>query len=130
MNFSSDDMETHHIKNFKGLFFAEYGHPIGDDYEIKVIHEGDATNARFMQIAGEMTAYVTKEGEWKSSGHPDIFQYNIKSLEIGEGGIIRNGGDLKNAIGVVAVMKYHNALSPVVMAFKKEFVALVPRPSS
>jgi hypothetical protein len=129
VNFDNEEMKTHHIKNFKGLFYAKYGYPLPENYVVRVIHEGDSKNSRFMEIAGEMTAYVTKEGNWESIGHPDIFQHNMKTLEIGEGGKVVNGTDLEKAIGVVAVMKYHNQLSPVVLAFKGDYVKTVPKPT-
>ena len=43
-SFKYNDLIQLHIKNFKGLFYNKYGHTLPENFEIRVIAEGDENN--------------------------------------------------------------------------------------
>jgi hypothetical protein len=122
VSFSYDDFEKLHIKNFKGLFYAKYGFPIPNDYEIKIIAEGDEDNDKLQSIAKFLYGYTDEGIEWNTIGHEDVFQYKIKAMIPDKNGMIYDNVDIKNAVGFVCTMHYHNAIKPLIIASKTNFI--------
>ncbi|MBN1414853.1 MAG: hypothetical protein JW973_07115 [Bacteroidales bacterium] len=74
VTFDVAQLELFHIKNFKGIFYHEYGLPISDNYEILVnINEADYSDGLLGSIG-----YLQNNFSWKKSGHEDIFRYIIQ----------------------------------------------------
>ncbi|HWY10443.1 MAG TPA: hypothetical protein VN026_03905 [Bacteroidia bacterium] len=72
--FDLNEIKKFHIKNFKGVFFIQYGYPIPDSYRILVdIKENEVTDGHLRIIN-----YAKDNFTWKYSGHPDIFSYIIQ----------------------------------------------------
>lgn len=72
--FDANQIELFHKKNFKGIFYKEYGYPISNDFDILVdINEGDWSDGLMSSIG-----YLQDHFNWKISGHKDIFQYIIQ----------------------------------------------------
>lgn len=122
VTFSYDDFQQLHIKNFKGIFHHKYGSPLPADFEIFTIAEGDEENANLMGIAKSLYSYVEQGDNWQISGHEDIFQFKIKSLTPSPADLIEDDPNIENALGFVAVLKYHKTLTPVIIAAKTEFM--------
>jgi hypothetical protein len=74
VEFDTNQIELFHKKNFKGIFYKEYGYPISNDFDIVVdINEGDWRNGLLSSIG-----YLQDHFNWKISGHKDIFHYIIQ----------------------------------------------------
>jgi len=122
VSFSYDDIEKLHIKNFKGLFYSKYGHTIPDNYEIRIIAEGDEENEKLQRVNDYFREYIDYEMDWSFIGHPEVFKYKIKAMIPGEDDMFYDGDNLEEAIGFVCTMEYHGALKPLVIAQTKEFI--------
>src|SRR5690606_20878167 len=96
---------------------------IPDDFNVEIIAEGDFEDEKLSNIAEYLTNYVSEGGDFKVSGHPDIFQYKLKTLTpMYEGDQINDSPTLDNALGVVGVLIYHKKLSAVIIAAKKDYL--------
>jgi hypothetical protein len=77
VEFDYNKLERLFIKNFKGVFFHEFGQPIPEDRKIVVtIGEGIGEEEK-LHLKG---IYELLEGnikEWKKSGSSEIFKYKI-----------------------------------------------------
>jgi hypothetical protein len=122
VSFSYNDIEKLHIKNFKGLFFANYGQPISNEYEIKVIAEGDEENVLLQKANAFLRDYVNFEKGWTHIGHPEVFKYKLKAMIEENDGLFYDGDNINDAIGFVCIMDYHGTLKPLVIANKTEFI--------
>lgn len=123
VSFSYDTFKQLHIKNFKGLFYDKYGIFIPDDYKIEIIAEGDFEDVKLDKIAQLFAGYVADGEDFKVSGHPDIFQYKLKTLTPMYGDDqINDSPNLENALGVVGVLIYHKNIEAVIIAAKKDYL--------
>ncbi|MEM0575521.1 hypothetical protein [Flavobacterium polysaccharolyticum] len=122
VSFSYNDMESLHIKNFKGLYYAKYGQPISEEFDIKVIAEGDENNKKLQKVDSFMREYLHFETEWSFVGHPKVFRYKMKAQIDGNDGLFYDGENIEDAIGFVCIMDYHEAIHPLVIAQKKNFI--------
>ena len=122
VSFSYNDIEKLHIKNFKGLFYSKYGEPISNEYEIKIIAEGDEENEKLQRVNKYFREFINYDMDWTVLGHPSVFQYKLKAMIPGENDLFYDGANLEEAIGFVCTMEYHGALKPLVIAQKTEFI--------
>lgn len=122
ISFSYNDMESLHIKNFKGIFYAKYGKPISDEYEIKIIAEGDEDNEKLQKVNSFMREYLNFETEWCFVGHQQVFRYKFKAMIDGNDGMFYDGENIDEAISFGCIMDYHDAIHPLVIAQKKDFI--------
>ena len=122
VSFSYEDIKKLHIKNFKGLFYSQYGFPIPDSYEITIIAEGDEENEKAQIVNKNYREFLDYEKEWSHIGHPEVFKYKIKAMIKDEydADIFFDGENVEDAIGFVCSMDYLNALKPLVLAQSKE----------
>tara|TARA_R110002073_G_C9489403_1_gene580700 strand:+ start:4945 stop:5631 length:687 start_codon:yes stop_codon:yes gene_type:complete len=122
VSFSYNDIEKLHIKNFKGLFYAKYGVPISDEYQIRIIAEGDEENEKLQRVNNYFREFIDFEMDWSFIGHPEVFQYKVKAMIPGENDMFYDGDNLEEAVGFVCTMEYHGALKPLVIAQTTEFI--------
>ena len=119
VTFSNIPIEDFHKKNFKGLYYYQYGKPISNNYELFVnIDENDYSNFTLMFLG-----YLKDMFEWKHSGHPDILSYCIQPFRLG----ITNPSklDLKlqeNENIIVGFLKYNQEHAALVIAVKKSYL--------
>ena len=74
--FTENHIAEFHKKNFKGLFYHQYGKPLPDNYILFVsIDENDCSSA-----TKGIISYLKGFFEWKFSGHKDIFQYCMQPV--------------------------------------------------
>jgi hypothetical protein len=74
VSFNEIPIENYHKKNFKGLFYYQYGKILPDGYELFVnINENDWSETT-LWILG----YLKQLFQRKYSGHPDIMEYVIQ----------------------------------------------------
>lgn len=74
--FKPNILKDSHTKNFKGVFYTQYGYPISNNYKISVDIIG--VNRNLDPHRQKLKSYLVKNFEWKFSGHPDIFSYIIQ----------------------------------------------------
>lgn len=123
VSFSYDTFKRLHIKNFKGLFYDKYGFPLPEEYQIEIIAEGDFENTKLDKIAQLLAGYLADGGNFNVSGHPDIFQYKLKTLTPMSGGdLINDSATIENALGVVGILIYHKNIEAIIIAAKKDFL--------
>ncbi|MEX0967632.1 MAG: hypothetical protein WD077_10365 [Bacteroidia bacterium] len=114
--YKKGDINSAHIKNFKGLFYKQYGFPLPLDYKILPYYENDR-----VELTGSIISYLRTNFPWKYSGSPDIFQYIIQPyVEVLP---IKPFGDLpidveKDSQIILAVFIYLNRLGVLIMAAK------------
>jgi len=122
VSFSYNDIEKLHVKNFKGLFYAKYGQQISDEYQIRIIAEGDEENEKLQKVNGYFREFIDYETDWSHIGHPTVFKYKLKAMIPGEDDMFYDGENIEDAIGFVCTMEYHGALKPLVIAQSNEFI--------
>lgn len=122
ISFSYNDMESLHIKNFKGLFYSKYGRPISDEYEIKIIAEGDEENEKLQKVNGHMRDYLNYKTDYSFVGHPKVFKYKMKAMIDGKDGMFYDDENIDDAISFACIMDYHEAIHPLVIAQRKDFI--------
>lgn len=120
--FNYCDLEKLHIKNFKGLFYNKYGAPIGDDFMIKVIAEGDENDYELQRIKNEFSNYAHLDTSWKIIGHDSIFKYKLKAMIPDQLGKYSDLGEVEKANGFICLMEYHKILKPLVLVTRKSIL--------
>lgn len=126
VSFSYDTFKQLHIKNFKGVFYDKYGIPIPEGYKIEIIAEGDFEDVKLDKIAQLLGGFVAEGEDFRVSGHPDIFQYKLKTLTpMHDSELINDSPNLENALGVVGVLIYHKNIEAVIIAAKKDYLETI-----
>lgn len=125
VSFSYDELKQLHIKNFKGIFYHTYGIPVTETFEIEIVSDGDEEYEHLLRVAQVMHDYINGFNDWKESGNKEVFMYNIKTMAINEQGNIDDDGDVESALAVVGVLIYHQRLSAVIVAAKKEYLETI-----
>lgn len=119
VSFGQTPIENFHKKNFKGLFYHQYGIVLPDNYELFVnIDESDWSDVT-LGILGYLKDLFT----WKHSGHPEILSYVIQPFRIG----ISNSSkeDLapqKDENIFVGFLDYNKEHAALVLAVRKEYL--------
>ncbi len=112
VSFDFKDIKRFHIKNFKGVFYIQYGYALPNNYRIIAdVKEGNVT-----QIHLDLISYLKDNFEWKYSGHPDIFSYIIQPFRKG---YKFDGKDIKpesNEGFFVCLLRYNITHSALVIA--------------
>jgi hypothetical protein len=114
VSFDYKDIHDFQIKNFKGLFFSEFGYPFPDDFELYVIIEGEKEEAQTVTQRELLMPILMKDENWKVSGHEKIFKYRIKSID----NEIDKSIKIEDSKLFAAVMDYHESLVCLVIAKK------------
>lgn len=108
------DIEKIQVKNFKGIFFSEFGFPLPQNFEVNVIIEGEKEEANSKELISGVMAVLMKDQNWKVSGNEKIFKYIIKSLDQETDKSIT----IKDTKFFAAVMDYHESISCLIIAQK------------
>lgn len=110
--FDLDDIKKFHLKNFKGVFYIQYGFPIPNHYRILVdVKEEELSTAQIKLIN-----YAKNNFKWKHSGHPDIFSYIIQPFRPANE---LNGEDIilkENEKYFICLLRYNKTHSAMVLA--------------
>lgn len=113
MEFNYGDLRDLHIKNFKGIFFKEYGFPIPDKFQIEIVTDGDQDFFQVEKAGIIYTAIDHELPEWNISGHADIFKYKI--AVIGDAGL-ENFDINSDDQFLVGIIVYHEEIMCMVFA--------------
>jgi len=79
ISFNQTPIEDFHKKNFKGLFYHQYGKCLPDNYKLFVNIDKNDYSEFTLGILG----YLKDLFEWKKSGHSDILSYVIQPFRLG-----------------------------------------------
>ncbi len=106
-------------KNFKGLFYHQYGFPLPSDYEIIV---NDDEND-FSDFTLGCIGYLKDHFEWRYSSHKDILSYCIQPFRPGV--VLVDKKDLKiedKENIVIGMLVYNQEYAAMVIAIRKEYL--------
>lgn len=119
VEFCEQQIKEFHIKNFKGLFYYQYGYPLPKNYELYVnIDEEDYSEPTLSIIR-----YLEEFFESKYSGHPDILSYCIQPLRLDIQKSDRSNLELRKGEDIiVGILSYNREHAALVYAIKKEFL--------
>jgi hypothetical protein len=107
VNFNYSDLRDLHIKNFKGIFYKNFGMPIPEKYRIEIITEGDQD---IFPIETVQTLYHSIDQNilnWNISGHIDIFKYKIAVID--SNGLSELNINTNEQI-ILCIMVYHEEI--------------------
>lgn len=119
VEFCENHIIDFHKKNFKGIFYYQYGYPLPDDYDLIVnIDENDHSEFTSLVIG-----YLNEYFQRKCSGHKDIFSYCLQPFRYGLKKNNREDLELEEneniIVGALIYNKQHGAL---VYAIRKEYL--------
>lgn len=82
ITYNTQDYIDVHIKNFKGLYYHQYGMPLPSTYKINVLEDlSDKNNAsQELILLLKVMKERVKSKDLLVIGHKDIFQYKIENL--------------------------------------------------
>jgi len=105
-----------HIKNFKGVFYKEYGYSIPNSYKILVNIDENDWSKQILACIG----YLKNNFLWKYSGHEDVFKYIIQPFREG---VEFNGEDfdpIEDEPYFIALLDYNKLHAAIVPATNQE----------
>ncbi len=114
VDFSFDNFDLNHLKNFKGIYNIEFKNIIPKEYKIKFIND-PYSQKKFTPIL----TFLENNDDWKVSGHEDIFRYKIIPFKNINGEISKTN-KLSDSIGVFSLLHYHKSLLILVIGTKKD----------
>jgi hypothetical protein len=119
VSFGQTPIEDFHKKNFKGLFYHQYGTVLPDNYELFVnIDEND-----WSDITLGILGYLKDLFTWKHSGHPDILSYVIQPFRIGMSNPTKKDlSPQKDENIFVGYLDYNKEHAALVLAVRKEYL--------
>ncbi|MFN7115450.1 MAG: hypothetical protein ACK4TA_01545 [Saprospiraceae bacterium] len=109
------------IKDFKGIFYKEFGFPLPDSWRLEIIAEFE-TNEKLTKAAIDISSYLDKDIDWSESGHANIFKYKFKTMAVGKNELIYDSDDLDIANNMASIQIYHDKFAFIVMATRKSFL--------
>jgi hypothetical protein len=124
IKFDQTPIEDFHKKNFKGLYYFQFGKPLSDEYELFVnIDEAD-----YSDFTLGVLGYLKDMFNWKHSGHSDILSYCVQPFRLG----ITNDAKedlalLENEDFVVGCIKYNQEHAALVIAVRKSYLDEIKR---
>lgn len=80
INFSTEDFNILHIKNFKGLFYYEFGYPISDKFQCFCLSDNgiiDEQKSNVNKIINVSRQRSIRYENWEYSGDLNVFKYRI-----------------------------------------------------
>lgn len=83
--FSSRNYNDVHLKNFKGLYYEQYGEPLPMTYQIIILADL-SDKIDYPDISPVFSQIMKESFDFESShfvGHKDIFQYDITDIGLG-----------------------------------------------
>ena len=119
VEFCENHIIDFHKKNFKGIFYNQYGHPLPNDYEL-IVNVDEDDHSKF---SSGIIGYLKEFFELKNSGHEDIFSYCIQPLRLGINK--KDKDDLKPESKeniYVALLVYNRIHAALVYAIRKEYL--------
>jgi len=124
IKFNQTPIEDFHKKNFKGLYYFQYGKPLSDEYTLFVnIDEADYSDFTLVVLG-----YLKDMFNWKYSGHSDILSYCIQPFRLG----ITN--DSKEDLGLqenedffVGFLNYNQEHAALIIAVRKSYLEEINR---
>lgn len=117
-----DTIENFHKKNFKGLFYHQYGKPLSDEYELFVnIDEND-----YSEMTLAILGYLKELFIWKHSGHEDILSYCLQPFRLKISNPNKENLKLsENENIIVGYMKYNQEHATLVIAVRKSYLETI-----
>lgn len=109
-----------HKKNFKGIFHLITGQPISEEYLLDVYSDGH--DEKKLDLGFQFLSEIEQMGQWKKSGHSDLFQYEITYYNFEEEKLFKFEKNIENPLFLVCAMKYNNSIVSIVVALKPEII--------
>ncbi len=109
MQFNLSDIANTHIKNFKGLYYHLYNHPIQNNYKIVAHFDKNFQTEKSQKLVN----YLTKNFSFKVSGHENVFRYILQPFRPNyqfDGSDITPLSDEKYFLALLSYTKNHAAL--------------------
>lgn len=114
VSFNYVAFEKYFAKDFKGVFYREFGYPLLKNYDINIPVASD----RGYEVLKKHL--LESDKEWKVSGHEDIFRYKIEPYGFAKNGQVIDS-DVKDAITIASMLIYHKNLPAIVLATKRSW---------
>jgi hypothetical protein len=117
--FNQTPIEDFHKKNFKGLYFYQYGKPLSKDYELFVnIDETD-----YSKFTLGALGYLKDMFNWKFSGHSDILSYCIQPFRLNIKNLTKEDLPLQeNENIVMGYLDYNQEHAALVIAVRQAYL--------
>jgi len=124
IKFNQTPIEDFHKKNFKGLYYFQFGKPLSDEYELFVnIDEAD-----YSDFTLGVLGYLKDMFNWKHSGHADILSYCVQPFRLGITNDTKEDLALhKNEDFVIGCIKYNQEHAALVIAVRKSYLDEIKR---
>lgn len=120
VKFSLDPVNKSCEKNFKALMYHEYG-VLAYNFEILVDIRGDRinNNVEMPNIQFNLLYhFLIQNGDWKCSGHRDIFEYLILPTSIDENKNLVKENNISNASQYIMLQVYHQKMTALLIGGK------------
>ena len=122
VSFKQQTIEDFHKKNFKGLFYFQYGLPLPQNYELLVnIDEND-----FSQSTLSVLNYLQRFFKSKYSGHPNILSFCLQPLREIKRNPDKKDLDYKDNENIYAcLLTYNQEHTALVYAIKTDYLTKI-----
>jgi hypothetical protein len=118
ISFEVSVLDKLHKKNLKGIFYLITGQPISEEYLLDVYSDGH--DKKKLDLGFQFLSEIEQMGQWKKSGHSDIFQYKITYYSFEEEKLFKFEKNIENPLFLICAMKYNNSIVSIVVALKPE----------
>lgn len=109
VKFDINVIKEFHIKNFKGLFYFNYGYPLPNNYRVLAHFD----NFFQQEKSQKLVNYLTRNFSWKVSGHENVFKYILQPFRSDhnfDGNDIEPNEEEKYFLAVMYYTKNHATL--------------------
>lgn len=121
VKFNYKDFKKAAIKDFKGIFYKDFGFPLSQKWKVEIIADFE-TDKKLVDAALGFYAYLNKDIDWSQSGHSDIFKYKLKTLTPNENGEIYDSDYIDEAVSIASIQIYHDKLGFIIVAGKRKYL--------
>ena len=122
VEFSQQPIEDFHKKNFKGLFYHQYGIPLPDNYSLFVNMDETDWSKSTMSIIG----YLKANFNLKHSGHPDILTYCLQPFREDYNATDKQDLDYQENENIYAcILTYNRTHAALVLAVRNEYLEFI-----
>lgn len=109
VQFNINQIESIHVKNFKGLFYHNYKYPIPSNYKILAHFDKNFQTEKSQKLIN----YLTSNFSFKVSGHENVFRYILQPFRSDytfDGNDIPPSDNERFFLAILSYTKNHAAL--------------------